>query len=375
MFFEQQRIRDVKREILKEVFQDNLRISGKLNANSPRPTRHSIHGKGRRVALIVVLTLLCSFSARDISPSVKRPSTAMDAAVPRELRPAVSPLAARPAQIPQDNGVGEMVIPIWDFVPSTDQSIADYDLLLSRKDDVRVSNVLGLNVKTIVIDPGHGGTDPGAIGALGSQEKDITLDVALRLKQKLTQLGRYNILLTRDSDTTISLAERVSFAKEHKADLFISVHVNSLPNHTINIIETYYFGPPLTSETMQLAEQENKGSHFTFGELDAIVKDFGKTVKRQESVRLAMAIQEKLYRYVKSRDDKVRDEGIKMAPFVVLSQTEVPSVLVEISCLTKKKEEVKLSSPPYRDKIAAYIQEGIVSYLDIQYFNYLRGEK
>lgn len=373
MFFRRQPTPDPKKEILREIFQDNLRISGKLAANSRLSAQAPWYRKSRRIVLIVLVAISCSFSAQNISLSVNRPSPAVPAAV--SSSPVPPPLAARPQQGDTDNDAAEVAIPIWDFVPPGDQELADYDLLLSRGHDVRVSNVLGLDVKTIVIDPGHGGADPGAIGAMGTREKEITLDVALRLKQKLVEMGGYNVLLTRDSDATLALAERVTFARERKADLFISVHVNSLPDRAMNIIETYYFGPPLNSETMLLAEQENKGSHFTIGELNAIVKDIGNTVKRQESARLAMAIQERLYRYVKSHDAKARDMGIKMAPFVVLSQTEVPSVLVEVSCLTKKKEEAKLASAPYRDQVAAYIQEGIVSYLDIQHFNHLRGEK
>lgn len=375
MLAKRQRKTDLKKDILREVFHDNLRMTGKLAGNHQPSARILKHRKLHRTVLIALAVLLGSFFARDISLSINRTAPPLPQAAAPTTMPITKPIAVKPADIAVDDGSAEVVIPIWDFVLPEDQDITDYDLLLSRNGDVRVSDLFGLNVKTIVIDPGHGGTDPGAIGAMGTQEKEITLDVALRLKERLLKLGGYNVLLTRDSDTTLALVDRVNFAKEHKADLFISVHVNSLPDHAVNIIETYYFGPPLNSETMQLAEQENKGSHFTIRELDAIVKDISNTLKRQESARLAMAIQESLFRNVRSHDAKVRNEGIKMAPFVVISQTKIPSVLVEISCLTKKKEEAKLASPAYRDKIAAYMQEGIVSYLDIKNFNNLRGEK
>jgi N-acetylmuramoyl-L-alanine amidase len=159
------------------------------------------------------------------------------------------------------------------------------------------------------------------------------------------------------------LAKRVEFAKEHKADLFISIHVNALPNQSVNAIETYYFGPPLNAETLQLAEQENKGSLYSIGELSGIIQDIGNTVKRQESEMLAASIQKSLYRNVRNLDTQVFDVGIKMAPFVVLSKVAVPSVLVEISCLSKEEEEARLNSTDYRDKIASFIEEGIIAYL------------
>jgi N-acetylmuramoyl-L-alanine amidase len=143
----------------------------------------------------------------------------------------------------------------------------------------------------------------------------------------------------------------------------------------MNIIETYYFGAPLNSDTLRLAEQENKESHFSVGELDSIIQDLGNTLKRQESAKLATAIQASLFKNIRYQDAQVRDIGIKMAPFVVLSQIEVPSVLVEISCITKVKEEAKLASSKYRSKVASYMEEGIIAYLATQDFKLLRGEK
>jgi len=288
--------------------------------------------------------------------------------------PVVLPAQPLPSVEPGEAGLPAQ-IPIWDFAAPGDPRREDYRLLFSADDRVRLSALFGLQVKTIVIDPGHGGHDPGAIGTLGAQEKEITLDVALRLKERLVKQGRYNVMLTRDGDQSLSLADRVAFARQHKADLFISVHVNSLPDQRLHVIETYYFGPPLSSETLRLAEQENKESGYALGEIDAIVEDIGSTVKRQESARLAAAIQASLFRNVKSEDAKVRNMGIKMAPFVVLSKVDVPSVLVEISCLTKATEEAKLKSSEYREKVAAYMEEGIAAYLDKNPTIALHGEK
>jgi N-acetylmuramoyl-L-alanine amidase len=255
-----------------------------------------------------------------------------------------------------------------------EQRLNDFDLLLSSSDPIRLSSVFGLGVKTIVIDPGHGGRDPGAIGANGTKEKYITLDVAIKLRQRLAALNVFNVLLTREDDRTLSLPDRVEYAKDNSADLFISIHVNSLTKKYVNMIETYYFGPPLNFQALRLASQENRESKFSVGELDAIIEDLGNALKRQESARLASSIQTSLFRNMKLQDEEIRDFGIKMAPFVVLSQIEVPSVLVEISCISKVEEEAKLNLISYRDKVASYIEAGIVSYLEKQQLKNLKGE-
>jgi N-acetylmuramoyl-L-alanine amidase len=379
MFFKRRRRADPKGAILEGIYQDNLRITGKsLALGRSAPKRLGLARWGGMAAILLTLILGASnalnpaYSAREAVPaliSVSAPATD-SGHVGRLDNPAPSLPAA------EAGGASLLAqIPIWDFAAPGEPQRGDYDLLFAPGDQVRLSSVFGLQVKTIVIDPGHGGHDPGAIGTLGTQEKEITLDVALRLRARLIKQGSYNVLLTRDSDQSLSLAGRVAFAQQHKTDLFISVHVNSLPDQRLHVIETYYFGPPLNSETLRLAEQENRESGYALGEINAIIEDIGSTVKRQESARLAAAIQTSLFRNVKSEEALVRDMGIKMAPFVVLSRVDVPSVLVEISCLTKATEEAKLTSPAYREKIAAYMEEGIAAYLNINTAIALHGEK
>jgi N-acetylmuramoyl-L-alanine amidase len=353
-------------------------MAGKIPEARRTRTAPPIFRKVGRTLFVVMALALVSFAVRDLSlfisrklPQVAQPTATAATTDAGSLGQIATKESPRNKTL-NEGGPMEQ-IPIWDFDLPGDQRISDYNLLLSGNDTIRLSALFGLDVKTIVIDPGHGGQDPGAIGPNGTQEKEITLDVARRLKEKLLKGGGYSVLLTRGEDRTLSLAQRVAFAKEHKADLFISVHVNSIPDHAVNIIETYYFGPPLNSETLRLAEQENKESHYTIRELDAIVQDIGNTVKRQESARLAASIQNSLFRNIQHHDAKVRDFGIKMAPFVVLSQSEVPSVLVEISCITQKKEEKKLASAQYRAQIASYIEEGVGTYLDIKHFKTLSG--
>jgi N-acetylmuramoyl-L-alanine amidase len=370
MFFKQGRITNRKKQILQSVFKDNLRIAG-ISIEDPPPghNRSRLPYYIRWFGIIALVALICIFPdfsldkelAQIVTVSASEKLT--DSAV-QVLKNEI-PMLMEPYESywPEPRGHSSAL----DFYTNRNHHSDDYRMLISRQDTVRLSSLFGLDVKTIVIDPGHGGKDPGAIGIRGTQEKDITLDVSRRLKQRLIAKGPYKVLLTRDSDQTVSLAQRVEFAKDSKADLFISVHVNSLPNRSVNVIETFYFGPPLTSEILQLAEQENKGSHFTIGELNKIVQDIGNTLKRQESAMLAAAIQESLFLNIRKHDEQVLDVGIKMAPFVVLSGTDVPSVLVEISCLTKEEEEIKLTSAEYREKIASYIEDGIIRYMQKQH--------
>lgn len=376
---------NVRASILKGIYQDNLRIAGKC-APEPLIANNSLLLKKLATMLLVVLaTTFYPFTESDPSLSEIEVSPKMvSAATSVESESDIDASASGPDMAwqfgPIQSYLAGRLVPLpawwdWDLNVPVNENDLDYSLLFSRSEAVRFFSLFGLGIKTIVIDPGHGGKDPGAIGANGTMEKDITLDVAVRLKKRLRKVGTFDILLTRDSDRTISLAERVEYAKEKKADLFISVHVNSMPNKTVNAIETYYFGPPLNSETLQIAEQENKDSHYTIGELNAIIQDIGNTVKRQESAMLAAAIQKSLLKNVRHHDAEVLDFGIKMAPFVVLSQIEVPSVLVEIACLTQKQEEAKLASAKYREKVAAFMEEGIVAYLETQQFNLISGGK
>ncbi len=254
------------------------------------------------------------------------------------------------------------------------EKLLDYSLILNNS-QVRLSSLFGLDVQTIIIDPGHGGRDPGAIGVMGTKEKNIVLDIAKRLRDRLQESGRYNVILTREEDTTMSLARRVEFANAGRADLFISLHVNALPQQKVNLIETYYYGPPSDIETLKLAEQENRGSGIKNRDFENMIKKIGNTFKEQESATLATAIQHSLFTNVKKYDKDTADAGIKIAPFVVLLGVDAPSVLVEISCISKKQEELKLNLPAYREEITTFLAEGTVRYLAKRNLQIVKGEE
>lgn len=236
-------------------------------------------------------------------------------------------------------------------------------LSMLKKKGIPVKQMFGLGVRTIVIDPGHGGTDPGTKGSLGLMEKDIALDIAIRLKERLEMHGDFNILLTRGADETIPLTKRIEIANLNMSDLFISIHVNYLPSKPINMIETYYFGPSADDETVRLAVKENADSHYRLSEFKEVIEKIGDTLKLEESRKLAFFIQNSLYLNIRRQGNNVFDYGIKRAPFMVLLGIEMPGVLTEVSCISNKQEELKLHTAQYRDDIALYLESGILNYL------------
>lgn len=262
----------------------------------------------------------------------------------------------------------------WSPIDVDPSKLLNYSLLLNDE-RVRVSSVFGLDVKTIVIDPGHGGKDPGAIGSLGTNEKDIVLDIGLQLRDALVETNRYNVIMTRDKDEYISLADRVSIANASRADIFISLHVNAIPQDEYNVTETFYFGPPTDEYTLQLAEQENRGSEIQTNDFKNMIKKIGDTIKEQESAILASSIQNSLYRNIKKFGRDISDNGIKIAPFVVLLGVDAPSVLVEISCITKKDEEENLRKTEYRNQLTSFIKNGLTTYLEQRHLQIVEGEK
>jgi N-acetylmuramoyl-L-alanine amidase len=246
---------------------------------------------------------------------------------------------------------------------STEEALSAYKAFSSAKDS-SLSRMFGLGVKTIMIDAGHGGNDPGTIGKLGTKEKDLTLDIARRLKERLLRSGQFRVLMTRDEDIAVPLNERVRLTQTARADLFISIHLNYLPSRPINIIETYYFGPSADDKTIRLAERENAGSEYAISDFRDMIEKIGQTLKLQESRDLAMSIQKNLFLNSKKANNDIYDFGVKRAPFVVLLGAEVPAVLAEVSCLSNIQEEKELNTEKHRENIARYLEAGILDYLN-----------
>lgn len=220
---------------------------------------------------------------------------------------------------------------------------------------------------TVVIDPGHGGKDPGAIGPNGLREKDITLSVARKLGRKLKAKYGTRILYTRTKDKFVPLNERTEMANANKADLFVSIHVNASRNRRARGVETYFLNWTNDREATRVAARENRISYKKMRQaqsgLQAILKDLARNSKKEESMRLAHNVQNSMVSTLKKDYRSIKDLGVKYALFYVLVGAEMPSILVEISFISNRDEERRLASERYRNRVAEAIARGIDSYM------------
>lgn len=225
----------------------------------------------------------------------------------------------------------------------------------------KIASQLGLRVKTIVIDPGHGGKDPGAVNN-GIKEKDFNLDVAKRLAGVLKSAG-YTVYLTRSADKYVGLYERTDIARKHKADLFISLHANSSKNKNAEGFETYYLDFSSDESAIRLAAIENADVEKRgLGEMEKILGDMLLKARIQESKRLAHKVQQNTVRKVAKAGYKVRSNGTKGAPFHVLIGSSMPCILVEMGYTSSTVEAKRMSSDKFRNFLAEGIANGIHQY-------------
>jgi N-acetylmuramoyl-L-alanine amidase len=228
--------------------------------------------------------------------------------------------------------------------------------------DRSLIRALGLKIGKIVIDPGHGGHDTGTIGLHGLEEKDLVLDVSLRLGKLLEQRLGANVLYTRDDDTFVPLEARTAIANQAQADLFISVHANSSQNPESRGVETYYLNFTTSSDALEVAARENAVSDQSIHQLQELVKTIALQEKVEESREFAADVQHALYTGLATRTPAIHNRGVKKAPFVVLIGAKMPSVLAEISFVSNPQDERKLRSPAYRQRIAQALYRGIARY-------------
>jgi N-acetylmuramoyl-L-alanine amidase len=221
--------------------------------------------------------------------------------------------------------------------------------------------VLPLPIKRIVLDPGHGGAQAGAVAESGASEKEITLDLALRLR-RLLQDASFEVLLTREADVTMSLEQRVAFANARRADVFVSIHVNWISRRGVRPVETYHVGPTDDPAVLKLAGAENRESGYSLGAYRRLLERIYIDERRDESRALAQTINAELYRALSAVNPGLQNRGVKMAPFAVLVGTEMPAILVEVSCLSNEDEAELLTTDDYRARIAAALLRGIRSY-------------
>ena len=259
------------------------------------------------------------------------------------------------------------------------EKIKDYKMI-TLEDPVRIIiDVYGISAqplvsskKRIVIDPGHGGHDPGAIGPKKLCEKDVVLDIALKLRKILSKDPALEVFLTRDKDVFIPLVERTAIANSKNADLFVSVHANASPNRDAKGIETYFLNWSDDMESMKVAARENQISIKKMKEmknetdfLDVELASLKRDHKRDESNKLANYVQLSMVNGLTDKFPRVVDLKVKWAMFYVLFGARMPSVLAEVSFISNPLEEKLLSKDAYREEIAKSIASGIAKYTSV----------
>jgi N-acetylmuramoyl-L-alanine amidase len=217
--------------------------------------------------------------------------------------------------------------------------------------------------RTIVIDPGHGGRDPGAKGLRGTEEKDITLKVGLKLRDLLKRQSGVRVMMTRDRDVFVELEDRAKYANNLEADLFVSIHVNSHPQRTVKGIEIYHFGEAKDQRALEVAARENGTPLSSTGVgWEYLVADLLTTKKIEESLELAWTTKEAMVAHMNGHYATV-DHGVKTAPFYVLRFTSMPSILAEIAYVSNPSEETLLRTDTFVNRIAESLNDGVKAFL------------
>ena len=315
----------LKRRVLQQAVAENLDTIRGLPPRAVRPATRMLHLWLRRAPFVLLpLTLAGSTYMMTNAPApVTAPVRAAGAAVQR-------PVFASAAEA----------------TPSVERMTA---------------TAFPLAVRRVVLDAGHGGTDPGAT-AEQLLEKEITLDIGRRLRTNLERDG-FEVVATREGDRTIALKERARVANESRSDIFVSIHVNALLKHTnARGIETYYLGATNDPKLTQLAAAENRVSGYSIADMRALLDGVYADARRDESHALARAVQQQLFSTLRRADPGLENWGVKRAPFLVLVATDMPAVLAEVGCISNEKEAAMLRRPEYRQQIADALFEGIRGY-------------
>ena len=324
----------VRRRLLKEAVRENIET---IRGLSPRPLRRSHRIRRtflRGVRLVVVPGLLLLSTTALSTGGGERQVVAM---------------APAPAPPPETSA------PERSFAPPRRVNLAAFPL----------------GVKKIVLDPGHGGADSGARTASGIWEKEVTLDIAARLRALLREAS-FEVVMTREQDETISLRQRAQIANTERGDLFVSIHVNSIPLQEHRSVETYFLGPTDDPRVERTAGLENRGSGYSLADFRRLLDGVYTHLRQGESKKLAGEVHRELVAALSKANPALKDDGMKSAPFLVLVATEMPGVLAEVSCLSNKEEARLLADPGYRQHIARGLYAGIRAYADAR--NRLGGE-
>jgi N-acetylmuramoyl-L-alanine amidase len=325
----------LKRRLLAELVEENLEL---IRGGPPRQLRRR---GGARLALrllaLAVLPLSLLGSSRLLSSLTAERAPGPSAATAHPLRlssalPAAEAslaVTAAPRRLPEPRPIDAALFP--------------------------------LAVRKIMLDPGHGGASVGTRTSAGLIEKNLTLDIAERLRRILAERS-FTVLMTREEDRPIDLADRAALANRAGADIFVSIHLNWIEDRKARGVETYYLGPTDDPYLTQLAAAENRDSGYSLADLRGILDGIYAGVREDNSRRLAESVQAALFHSLVKATPELSDRGVKAAPFIVLLSTEMPAILAEVSCLSNEEEARQLARPEYRQHIAEALADGIGAY-------------
>jgi N-acetylmuramoyl-L-alanine amidase len=291
------------------------------------------------------------------SPSLSSPPVKL--AIAEAPRPSPPP-AAESAKVPLIKPEFVLRVPLPPPTPGEPGTAAKH----TSTGQSSLTRALGLKVGRVVIDPGHGGQDQGTQGPKGLVEKEVVLDVARRVGKLIEDRLGAEVIYTRTDDTFIPLEGRTDLANEKKADLFLSIHVNSSPFPRISGVETFYLNFTDSKDALDVASRENASSQKSVFELQDIIQKISLHEKLDESKDFAGRIQTSLYSLSSRNVPGQKNRGVKKAPFVVLIGAKMPSVLAEIGFVSNPREEALLKKPDYRQKVADALYRGLSKYAE-----------
>jgi N-acetylmuramoyl-L-alanine amidase len=334
----------LKRQLLRDLVQENVDlIEGRL----PRGLRKNRMPLVLRVLALALLSVGLFGSAR-LLPSLTGSVAPLPANVPSApagpAAPQVAAAVTRSAPAPLDS-----------LAPDTQPN------LLTAPTPIDAA-VFPLAVRKVAIDPGHGGSSLGTKAPLGLVEKELTLDIAQRLRKLLE--ADYQVLMTRQEDRSLSLEDRGLSANRAGADIFVSIHLNWIEDRETRGIETYYLGPTDDPFLTRLAAAENRESGYSLTDMRRLLDRIYAGVRQEKSKKLAQVVQASLFGSLGKLSPGLQNRGIKAAPFIVLLTTEMPAILAEVSCLSNEDEAELLTQPQYRQTIAEALAAGVRSYAD-----------
>jgi len=329
----------IKRQLLRDLVEQNVDL---IAGRPPRPRRRRDFLRlSLRLATLALVSVALFGSSRWLSTLAEPRLVAAASTAAIATAPVRAALPARPPQ-------------------ATANETAFASLTPPKPVDAAV---FPLAVRRVVIDAGHGGVSVGTRTPQGVLEKDLTLDIAVRLRRLLEK--QLQVVMTREGDHDVSLEQRGTLANRAGADIFVSIHLNWIQNRRSRGVETYYLGPTDDPYLTRLAASENLESGYSLADMRHLLDRIYAGVRQDKSRKLAEVVQGALFQSLGKLSPEVADRGVKAAPFIVLLSTEMPAILAEVSSMSNEEEARLLTQPLYRQYIAEALAKGIRTYAGV----------